>query len=61
MKIMDFVNVNVSATGGIAIEQSVSDDMILMHLLIAKRDSVKDRELKNRINDLIWDISSSEE
>lgn len=55
MKIREIVQVNLTDEG-ITIKQSASDDRILLNLLRAKRDSIKDEKLAKRIQELINDL-----
>lgn len=59
MRINEVVKINVTTTGGIAIEQSMSDDMILLNLLIAKRDALRsedNNELASKVQGLIREL-----
>ena len=55
MKINEIVSVNMDENG-IHIKQSVSDDRILLQLLIDRRNNEEDKELKRKIQEFIQEL-----
>lgn len=55
MRIGEIVSVNMDENG-IHIKQSVSDDRILLQLLIDRRNNEEDKELKRKIKEFIQEL-----
>lgn len=55
MDIRGVFNINTDENG-IHITQSMSDDSILLNLLIARRNSENDKETKQKIQDFIQEL-----
>ena len=55
MEIRGLFNISTDENG-IHITQSMSDDRILLNLLIDKRDSEDDEEIKEKIQDFIREL-----